>query len=113
MHKDESTTKVTKNTKKKWRERRAWSSELSSVGPMRMGAYRWEHRLPRSVRWMSHSTSRLMTADCLRLPPSPNGYGGHVAFGYGAQARIADLSGSAVKEGAQVMGCITLLRNPA
>jgi hypothetical protein len=31
-----------------------------------VGAYRWEHRLPRSVRWVSHPTSRLTTADRFR-----------------------------------------------
>ena len=45
------------------------SSELSSVGPARVGAYRWERRLPRSARWVSHSTSRLATADCLIRQP--------------------------------------------
>ena len=33
-----------------------------------MGAYRWERRLPRSARWVSHPTSRLTTAD--RYTPS-------------------------------------------
>jgi len=28
-----------------------------------VGAYRWERRLPRSARWVSFSTDRLMTAD--------------------------------------------------
>ena len=30
------------------------SGEQSSVGSARVGAYRWERRLPRSARWVSH-----------------------------------------------------------
>ena len=46
------------------------NSELLSAGLARLGAYRWERRLPRSARWMSQSTSRLTTAD-----RSPRGAG--------------------------------------
>ena len=39
------------------------SGEQSSVGSARVGANRWERRLPRSARSVSLSTGRLMTAD--------------------------------------------------
>ncbi len=39
------------------------SGEQSSAGWRRMGAGRWERRLPRSARLVSRSPSRLMTAD--------------------------------------------------
>ena len=53
-----------------------------------MGIYRWELDLPRIERWVSHSTSRLMTADCSARPPPA------IESGFGSVTRIVDLSGS-------------------
>jgi hypothetical protein len=39
-------------------------AEKSSVGAARLGACRWERRLPRSARSVSHPTRRLVTATC-------------------------------------------------
>ena len=56
-------SRTTSQQRRRGDERKRSSSEQSSVGPARVGAYRWERRLPRSARWVSHSTSRLATAD--------------------------------------------------
>ena len=40
------------------------SSEQSSAGWRRVGAGRWERRLPRSARLVSHSPNWLTTPDC-------------------------------------------------
>ena len=39
------------------------NGELLSAGLARLGAFRWERRLPRSARWVSLSENRLTTAD--------------------------------------------------
>ena len=51
------------------------SGEQSSVGLVRVGAYRWERRLPLSARLVSHSTSRLMTADRFTRRDRLGGFG--------------------------------------
>ena len=49
------------------------SSEQSSAGRRRLGAGRWERRLPRSARLVSQSPAWLMTADRSRHIRSPSG----------------------------------------